>query len=96
MVRNPSFWRLLWHLPKLFRLVLRLLKDRRVPVFAKAVFCLCLAYVVWPADLIPDLLVPVAGSLDDLAVLLAGLRFLLYRTPPDILQEHLSGISAMP
>jgi uncharacterized membrane protein YkvA (DUF1232 family) len=90
MFIKPSFWRLLLHLPKLIRLVLGLMKDRRVPAVAKAVFFLCVAYVVWPVDLIPDLLVPVIGSLDDVAVLLAGLRYLLYRTPPHVLQEHLS------
>jgi len=86
---NPSFWRLLLHLPKLIRLVLRLLKDKRVPLSGKIAFCFGLAYLIWPLDLIPALLQPVLGSFDDAAVLLITLRILLHQTPPDVLQEHL-------
>ena len=90
---NPSFWRLLPHLPKFIRLVGRLLKDGRVPFSGKIVFALGVAYVAWPLDLIPDFLVPVAGSLDDVALLLVCLRQLFYRTPPAVMQEHLSQLA---
>jgi len=92
---NPSFWRLLWHLPRLARLVLRLLKDSRVPVMGKMVFSLGVFYVIWPVDLIPALLLPVVGSFDDVAVLLVCLRYLFYRTPPAVLAEHLSALQAV-
>lgn len=87
---KPSFWQLLMHLPKLARLIFRLFKDPRVPLFGKIVFGLGIAYAVWPLDLIPDLLIPVIGSFDDVAVLLLSLKYLLYRTPPAVLEEHLS------
>lgn len=91
---TPSFWRLLRHLPTLARLVLRLMKDARVPLAAKAVFCLGLAYVAWPMDLIPDFLAPVIGSFDDVALLLVSVRYLLHKTPPEVLREHLLAIQA--
>lgn len=82
------------HLPKLARLISRLIRDARVPVFGKFVFLMGIAYVIWPADLIPDLLVPVIGSLDDVAVLLLCTRYLFYTTPAAVLQEHLSALKS--
>jgi uncharacterized membrane protein YkvA (DUF1232 family) len=92
---NPSFWQMLGHLPKLIRLIFRLIRDRRVPILGKIVFFFGIAYTVWPFDLIPDLLVPVVGSFDDVALLLICSRYLFYRTPPDVLQEHLSALQAV-
>ena len=90
---NPSFWKLLPHLPKFIRLVGRLLRDGRVPLSGKIVFALGVAYVAWPLDLIPDFLVPVIGSFDDVALLLVCLRYLFYRTPPAVLGEHLAELA---
>jgi uncharacterized membrane protein YkvA (DUF1232 family) len=91
---KPSFWRMLPHLPRLVRLILRLIRDSRVPVFAKIVFFFGIAYTLWPVDLIPDLLLPVVGYSDDVAVLLLCARYLFYRTPPEVLEEHLYALEA--
>jgi uncharacterized membrane protein YkvA (DUF1232 family) len=91
--RRPSLWKLLWKLPGLIKLVRRLLGDGRVPIIAKLVFGLCIAYVVWPMDLIPDFVLPVLGQIDDVAVLLGGVRFLLNQTPSAVLEEHIGKIS---
>lgn len=88
--RRPSFWKLLWRLPSLLKLVRRLLTDRRVPVAAKVIFGLSIAYVLWPLDLLPDFVVPILGQIDDLAILLGGLKLLLNQTPPAVLEEHLA------
>jgi uncharacterized membrane protein YkvA (DUF1232 family) len=89
-IRQPSFWKLLLQLPKLFRLILRLMKDRRVPLWGKIIFGASVAYVIWPLDLIPALLTPVFGAFDDLAVLLIGIRLLLHMTPTYVLREHIA------
>jgi len=87
--RQPSFWKLVWRLPSLLKLVRRLLADRRVPAFAKLIFGLSVAYVLWPLDLLPDFVPPLLGQIDDLAILLGGLKLLLKQTPPAVLEEHL-------
>jgi len=71
---------------------MRLMKDSRVPLMGKIVFCLGIAYVIWPLDLIPDFMVPFIGSFDDVALLLVCLRYLLYRTPATVLNEHLTDL----
>ncbi|MDZ7266000.1 MAG: DUF1232 domain-containing protein [candidate division KSB1 bacterium] len=86
---TPSFWKLVWHLPKLLRPVLRLMRDRRVPLPGKLAVVAACAYVVSPVDLLPDFVLPPLGLSDDFAILLAALRFLFKLTPPQVLQEHL-------
>lgn len=91
-LRHPSFWRLLLQLPRLLRLIGRLFRDHRVPVSGKIVFLLSIGYFLLPIDLIPDFVLPLIGHLDDIAVLLAGMRFLLRQTPPSVLEDHLAQI----
>lgn len=91
-LRDPSFWRLLLHLPRTVRLVMRLLKDPRVPFNGKLMFGLALAYLISPLDLIPDFIFPVIGHMDDLGVFLAGVKYLMRQTPLPILEEHLAQI----
>lgn len=90
---KPSFWQLLRHLPRFARLIFRVIRDRRVPILGKIVFWLGIAYVIYPLDIVPELLFPVVGSFDDVAVLLVCVRYLLHRTPPEVIQEHLSALA---
>ena len=43
------------------------LKDPRAPFAARGLALLALVYVVWPFDLVPDV-IPVLGWLDDLTI----------------------------
>lgn len=43
------------------------------------------AYAISPVDLVPD--VPLLGWLDDAAILMLGIPFLLKRLPPAVLDE---------
>jgi len=65
-----------------------------VPVSGKAALYFGVVYFFWPLDLIPDFLIPVIGSMDDVVLLLVCLRYLFYKTPPEVLQQHLAEISA--
>lgn len=65
----------------------RLMKDPRVPIWYKALPVLILAYVLSPLDLIPDVLVGL-GQIDDITMLLMGLRLFERIAPQDIVDEH--------
>ena len=74
-----------------FRLVWRLLTDKRVSPWLKGVIpALALAYLLLPWDLVADFF-PVLGQLDDLAVLLLGMQLFIELCPKGIVQEHLHG-----
>jgi len=74
-------------------LLWRLLRDRRVPWWAKALLPALLLYLALPVDLIPDF-IPVLGHLDDLLVVLLVVAVLLRAVPPEATEEHLSSLES--
>ena len=74
-------------------LLWRLLKDRRVPWWAKALLPALLLYLAMPVDLIPDF-IPILGHLDDLLVVLLVVAVLLRAVPPEATEEHLSSLES--
>jgi len=87
-----NFFHLLTHLPSFVKLFSRLIKDPRVSSSSKLVVAGILAYVILPTDLLPDFLIGV-GQLDDLAVILGGLKLFLRLCPSEVVQEHLKSIT---
>src|SRR4028119_221188 len=72
-VEVAPVWELIKRLPTYVRLSSAMARDSRVPGVAKATLALGGVYVVSPVDLIPGL-IPVAGQLDDLYVMLTGIK----------------------
>ena len=75
------------------RLAWRLFWDERVPIWTKMIPPAALAYVLFPFDIIPDVALGL-GQLDDLAVLLLGLKLFIELAPPDVVREHLRALGA--
>lgn len=65
----------------------RLLKDNRVPLWTKLIAVAPFIYVLSPLDFIPDVVLGL-GQLDDLGILLAGMRLFETIVPDYIVQEH--------
>ena len=74
-----------------FRLTMRLLRDRRVPVLPKIIPILAFAYVIMPFDFIPDFIL-IIGQLDDLTVLYAAFKLFRHFAPADVVEEHLNAM----
>ena len=85
--------RFLRHLPDFVRLYWRLLRDRRVSIWPKALLALSLFYVISPVDLLPDT-IPFVGEVDDLIVLIAACRLFIYLCPREVVQQHVEQIDA--
>jgi uncharacterized membrane protein YkvA (DUF1232 family) len=75
------------------RLAWRLFWDQRVPVWTKLIPPIALGYVLVPIDLVPDVALGL-GQLDDLAVVLLGLKLFIELSPPDVVREHLRALGA--
>ncbi len=71
-----SWWRDL-------RRIWRLMRDPRTPGWLKLLPLLALIYILSPVDLLPDLMIPGIGALDDLVLLLLVLRVLLDLAPAE-------------
>jgi uncharacterized membrane protein YkvA (DUF1232 family) len=78
-------------LPDLTVLLLRLLRDDRVPLGGKAIALVGVGYVLSPIDLVPELIFGPIGLLDDLFVVGASLSRILNYVHPDIVRSHWSG-----
>jgi len=78
-------------LPDLTVLLLRLLRDERVPLGSKLVALLALGYVLSPIDLLPELILGPLGLVDDILVVSAALSRLLHDVHPDVVRSHWSG-----
>ncbi len=87
-----AFWAAVQRLPRYVRLVANLTTDPRVPKKAKTALIVGGAYTVSPVDLVPGL-IPVAGQLDDLFVLLLAVRQALRVCPPGVAEEHLERVT---
>lgn len=74
------------------RLVWRLLRDRRVSDWLKLLPVAALIYFLSPIDLIPDLMLPGLGELDDLAVVLISLRAFVELSPAAVVREHIQAL----
>lgn len=70
---RPSTWQKLRTLAERLRLAWRLFGDPLVPLWTKMVPIAALFYLVWPLDIITDL-IPGLGQIDDIAVLLAAIE----------------------
>ncbi len=77
--------------PDLVMLLLRLLRDPRVPIGSKAVALLGVSYALAPLDLLPEILLGPIGLLDDLIVVAAALSLILNHVHPDLVRAHWSG-----
>jgi len=84
-----AVWALTKRLPAYVRLAHGLARDPKVPRTAKVTLAIGGAYVVSPIDLIPGL-IPVAGQLDDMYVMLTGLQQAVRLTPNDVVAPHLA------
>jgi len=83
-----QFWETVRRIPRYVVLATNLMRDSRIPVTAKAKLGIGGAYTVSPIDLVPGI-IPVAGQLDDLVVLLVTLRHVVRSCDSEVAAEHL-------
>ncbi|MGI9583991.1 MAG: YkvA family protein [Acidimicrobiia bacterium] len=77
-------------LPNLFKLLVGLLSDPRIPTRKKVLVATAVLYVASPVDLIPDFVVGV-GYLDDIVLLAVVLDNLMSGVDEAIVIEHWDG-----
>ncbi|MCA0457022.1 MAG: DUF1232 domain-containing protein [Chloroflexi bacterium] len=77
------------------RLTWHLIRDPRVPLWAKAIPFVGLLYVISPIDILPDFMIGL-GQLDDLAIVLGGMRLFASVVPEHIVEEHRAEIAGKP
>ncbi|HSJ35815.1 MAG TPA: DUF1232 domain-containing protein [Acidimicrobiia bacterium] len=77
-------------LPNIVKLLLRLMKDPRVPRRSKLLVGAMLAYMASPVDLISDF-VPVVGMADDVLLVTYAVSHLVDQAGEEVVLEHWDG-----
>lgn len=71
------------------KLIARLVGDGRVNILSKLLPLGALAYLLWPVDLAPAVVLPIIGTLDDVAILWLGSYLFVEMAPPEVVREHI-------
>jgi uncharacterized membrane protein YkvA (DUF1232 family) len=71
-----------------------LLRDPDVPASLKMIPPATLLYLLFPFDFLPDLALGL-GQLDDIAIILLGLKLFTELCPQDIVRRHLREMSSV-
>jgi uncharacterized membrane protein YkvA (DUF1232 family) len=79
---------------KNIKLIWRLLNDRRISSWVKMIIPATLLYLLFPFDIVPDI-APGLGQLDDIAVILLGLKIFVEMCPSEIVRQHLDELASM-
>ncbi len=77
--------------PNLAKLMYRLMRDDRVPTRTKVIVGAAGVYFASPVDLIPELLFPIVGRVDDLIVLAFATDRLLRSVDREVIEELWDG-----
>ena len=85
---DPGFLREVW---QQIRMVFKLLRDPNVPIYLKVLPFAAILYLIWPIDLIADI-VPGLGQLDDITILLVGAKVFIELAPPEVVARHLNAL----
>ena len=78
-------------LPDLTVLLVRLLRDERVPRRVKLLAMVGVGYVLSPVDLLPAVILGPVGWVDDVVIVAATLSRILNHVHPDVVRYHWSG-----
>ena len=84
-----AFWEAVKRLPAYLKLAAGMARDPDVPRQAKAILGVGGGYAVSPIDLVPGI-IPVAGQMDDLYVMLTALQQAVRMTPAQVADRHLA------
>jgi uncharacterized membrane protein YkvA (DUF1232 family) len=76
------------------KLIGRLMSDRRVSFFLKFLPLASVAYLFWPVDFVPNVVLPFIGVLDDAAILWIGSTLFVELCPPQVVQEHMKELAS--
>ena len=92
-LKRKYFWlRVLMHIPNFFKLAFRLVRDKEVPLYLKIISYAVFLYVLSPYDLIPVVLLPFVGWIEDVIIFYVCMKLLINLSPPEVVEKHVKAI----
>jgi uncharacterized membrane protein YkvA (DUF1232 family) len=87
----PTLPAIVRDIPNFIRLIGGIAIDKRVSAADKGIVVAAVAYFFSPVDLIPEAILPVIGSVEDVYFLMLALARLVHNTDSDVLLDHWHG-----
>lgn len=87
---QQTMLQIIGELPRYLRLLYGLLRDGRVALLDKLLVGAAIAYIIAPADLIPDV-IPFLGRVDDAYFLVLAMQRLILNSGRDVVAEYWPG-----
>lgn len=88
--KNKKYYSYVVLIPDITALLFRLYKDQRVAKELKTNISIALAYLMFPLDIIPDV-IPLIGKIDDVAIVFYILQKILCDIPEEVVLENWEG-----
>ncbi len=82
------------HIPNLISLYFRLLADKRIPILVRILPILATIYVISPIDILPGIVVPFLGWMEDIVIFYLCMRYFAHTVPREIIDEHIKYIES--
>ena len=87
-----NIFRIIYYFPHFIKLYWRLFRDKRVQFYLKVMLVTAAIYFLSPIDLIPEILNPFLGFIDDIVVISLALKAFIKLAPQDVVAEHVRAI----
>lgn len=88
--KNKKYYSYVVLIPDITALLFRLYKDQRVTKEIKTNISIALGYLMFPLDIIPDV-IPFIGKIDDIAIVFFILQKILCDVPEEVVLENWEG-----
>ena len=88
--KNKKYYSYVVLIPDITALLFRLYKDQRVAKEIKTNISIALGYLMFPLDIIPDV-IPFVGKIDDIAIVFYILQKILCDIPEEVVLENWEG-----
>ena len=89
---EKNFFKYFKHIPNFMRLYWRLFFDKRIPTRLKLMLIGAIFYFAFPVDIIPELMLPFIGYIDDGVLLILAFRYFIKWSPPEVVKEKILAI----
>lgn len=89
-----NLFRFIYYFPHFAKLYWRLFRDARVPLSLKLMLVGAVIYFISPIDIIPEIINPLFGIIDDVAIVSLALKYFIKLAPQDVVEEHVRQIGS--
>lgn len=87
-----NVYRIIYFIPQFAKLYWMIFKDKRTPIYLKLLLVFALIYFVSPMDIIPEIILPGFGLIDDALLLVIAFKYFIKLAPGKVVEEYVKQV----